>query len=212
MSQSITNISITDFSTIGAPASYTVYKIVLKSATKTWTVSRRYSEFETFHKQLKALGIASSAPFPSKKLSNNSKIVEERIKGLDFYVKDLLKIHANDSKFWTKSFVISFFEIDLPKLYQSSEQARIALLSNARKTEISNDSNQDNVNNQNIVMMKQDSALDQLSLVIQRQKQMGIAISEELDAQNKLLDKLSVDVDQSALKMKMTDKKLKKLF
>ncbi|KAI9319658.1 Phox homologous domain-containing protein [Dichotomocladium elegans] len=58
------------------------------------------------------------------------------------------------------------------------------------------------------VMNEQDAQIEQFSDLLARQKQLGLAIGDELDAQNQLLDELDANVDRTALKLKFADKKL----
>ncbi|KAI8906722.1 Phox homologous domain-containing protein [Gorgonomyces haynaldii] len=61
-------------------------------------------------------------------------------------------------------------------------------------------------------MQDQDRALEQLSQIVSRQKEIGIAIGQELDSQNKLLDMLDEDVTQTSGNLKTSDNKLKRLL
>jgi len=57
----------------------------------------------------------------------------------------------------------------------------------------------------------QDEQLDQLMSVLKRQGQIGQAIGDELDLQNKLLEDLDADVDRTKAKLKKTGKTLVKV-
>lgn len=57
-------------------------------------------------------------------------------------------------------------------------------------------------------MEDQDRNLEILSTVVRRQKQIGLAIGNELEAQNQLLDELDVSIDRTKRNMKSTTKKL----
>jgi regulator of vacuolar morphogenesis len=57
-------------------------------------------------------------------------------------------------------------------------------------------------------MNEQDEALDMLSTIIRRQQQIGIAIGNELDLQNRLLEDLDEGVDRVAENLKGAGKKL----
>lgn len=57
----------------------------------------------------------------------------------------------------------------------------------------------------------QDQQLDALLITLKRQAQIGTAISDELDYQNKLLDELDADVDRTRSKLKKTGKTLTKV-
>lgn len=60
-------------------------------------------------------------------------------------------------------------------------------------------------------MTNQDQQLDDLMSTLKRQAQIGSAIGEELDYQNKLLDELDADVDRTRAKLKKTGKTLVKV-
>lgn len=60
-------------------------------------------------------------------------------------------------------------------------------------------------------MTNQDDQLDQLAQVLGRQKQIGLAITDELDLQNKMLEDLDADVDRTKAKLKKTGKTLVKV-
>jgi regulator of vacuolar morphogenesis len=57
----------------------------------------------------------------------------------------------------------------------------------------------------------QDEQLEQLMSVLKRQGQIGQAIGDELDLQNKLLEELDADVDRTQAKLKKTGKTLVKV-
>ncbi|KAG8803861.1 hypothetical protein FRC17_006100 [Serendipita sp. 399] len=60
-------------------------------------------------------------------------------------------------------------------------------------------------------MKDQDSQLDGLSAILQRQMHIGQAISTEIDEQNKILDEMSEDVDRVTDKIKKANKTMAKL-
>ncbi|XP_054715781.1 sorting nexin-24-like [Uloborus diversus] len=69
---------------------YTVFQIEVYSSGKCHTIERRYRAFHSLHKQLKHILIAPD--FPPKKVRNlNPKVLEQRRKGLESYLQDLLK-------------------------------------------------------------------------------------------------------------------------
>lgn len=74
------------------------------------------------------------------------------------------------------------------------------------------------VENQQLLQMQrddmkdQDKELEHLSAVINRQKELGIAINEELALQNELLDELDTEVDRTTAKLKYADKKIGKIL
>lgn len=57
-------------------------------------------------------------------------------------------------------------------------------------------------------MEDQDSSLDALSSIIRRQKQIGMAIGNELDVQNQLLGELDEGVDRTKRNLANVGKKL----
>lgn len=61
------------------------------------------------------------------------------------------------------------------------------------------------------IIKEQDSGLDELSKIIQRQKMMGKTIGEEIDYQNEIIDDISMGVDQTNQKLIKTDKHVKKV-
>lgn len=56
----------------------------------------------------------------------------------------------------------------------------------------------------------QEKELEQLSKVIQRQKELGVAINEELALQNELLDELDSEVDRTSAKLHYANKRVGK--
>lgn len=60
-------------------------------------------------------------------------------------------------------------------------------------------------------MVDQDAQLDQLSAILQRQAHIGMAISTEIDEQNKILDDMTEDVDRVTGKIKKGNKLLGQL-
>lgn len=61
---------------------------------------------------------------------------------------------------------------------------------------------------QNEVMGLQDKTLEELATVVGRQKQLGMAIGDEIEAQNDLLLDIELKVDTTAAKMKSAGKRL----
>lgn len=60
-------------------------------------------------------------------------------------------------------------------------------------------------------MDEQDTQLSQLTSILRRQRQIGIAISNEVEQQNEILDDLSNDVDRVGLKLGAANKQLRRL-
>ncbi|KLO13933.1 syntaxin [Schizopora paradoxa] len=64
---------------------------------------------------------------------------------------------------------------------------------------------------QQVQMDQQDQQLSQLSSILLRQKQLGLAIHQEVAEQNELLDGLSGDVDRTGTKLDAARKQLRRL-
>ncbi|KAF9425941.1 hypothetical protein BGZ94_007081 [Podila epigama] len=60
-------------------------------------------------------------------------------------------------------------------------------------------------------MKQQDDHIEQFNAILQRQKHIGLAIGQELDNQIQLLDELDRDVDRTALKLGLVNKKIGKI-
>ncbi|KAI8597584.1 hypothetical protein EDD21DRAFT_385115 [Dissophora ornata] len=60
-------------------------------------------------------------------------------------------------------------------------------------------------------MAQQDNSIEQFSAVLRRQREIGMAIGQELDNQNQLLDELDRDVDRTTLKLGLANKKIGKI-
>ncbi|ESW98693.1 hypothetical protein HPODL_04306 [Ogataea parapolymorpha DL-1] len=65
---------------------------------------------------------------------------------------------------------------------------------------------------QQLLMNKQDTELDQLRSILNRQKQIGLTINEELSVQNELLQGLENQVDSSQQKMNSAKKKIGRIL
>jgi len=64
---------------------------------------------------------------------------------------------------------------------------------------------------QQVSMERQDTQLEQLTSILQRQKQLGIAINNELVQHMELLDGLSDDMDRVGGKLTAAKKQLNRL-
>ena len=60
-------------------------------------------------------------------------------------------------------------------------------------------------------MERQDGEMDDLLVVIKRQREIGVMMGVELDRQNKQLDELSSDVDIITQRQEMGQKRLDKI-
>ncbi|KAI9489971.1 Phox homologous domain-containing protein [Zychaea mexicana] len=58
------------------------------------------------------------------------------------------------------------------------------------------------------VMQDQDQQVEQFSAILARQRQLGLAIGDELETQNEVLDELDTGVDRTNVKLKFAKKKL----
>ncbi|KAK5989872.1 Vacuolar morphogenesis-like-like protein [Cladobotryum mycophilum] len=73
------------------------------------------------------------------------------------------------------------------------------------------------LDNQGVLMLQkqemhaQDAQIEQLAAIIRRQKEMGIQISEEVERQTELLDSLEADVDRVDGKVKVANRRIKKM-
>lgn len=71
--------------------------------------------------------------------------------------------------------------------------------------------NQELLNYQNQIMKDQDLHIEQFSQILGRQKEIGFAISNELESQVQILESLEVQVDKTATKLAFANKKLAKI-
>ncbi|KAK9695548.1 hypothetical protein K7432_012896 [Basidiobolus ranarum] len=71
--------------------------------------------------------------------------------------------------------------------------------------------NEELLNFQQQLMENQDQNLDQFSSILERQKQLGLTIHQELDSQNQLLEELDDQVDRSGAKLKRASKLVKQI-
>lgn len=61
------------------------------------------------------------------------------------------------------------------------------------------------------IIRKQDQELEMLASVVRRQKEIGMAISDEVEFQNGLLEEVDESISRTAVNMKIAERKLKKL-
>ncbi|CAB5366586.1 unnamed protein product [Rhizophagus irregularis] len=64
------------------------------------------------------------------------------------------------------------------------------------------------INLQKQTMEDQDSHVEQFSAILSRHKHIGLAIGQELDYQNQLLNELDGDLDRTADKLRFTTRKM----
>lgn len=60
-------------------------------------------------------------------------------------------------------------------------------------------------------MQEQDQDVDELSKIIRRQREMGLAIKDEVEVQNEMLNQMDKDADRLEAKMKVANSKARKL-
>ncbi len=218
-----------------------MYKIVLhKERNAPWYVYRRYSEFFEFDTQIRKQGFSLGYKLPPKLLTTNSKSLEARKVELDKYVNSLAEfgndfwnhpltinffdvplepVHRTETKniptrylfFIIGAFAYVRAVLLSPTAPKSSYTARSNRLFGV-ETEITRKlDNNGVVSHQTQLMQRQDESLDKLSQVIQRQKQMGLQINEELDLQNDLLDELALRTETTDSRVTSARKRLDKL-
>jgi regulator of vacuolar morphogenesis len=82
----------------------------------------------------------------------------------------------------------------------------------AKETEVTRGlDNEGIVHYQQQLMEDQDQQVEQFSAILNRQKQLGYAIGDELETQNQMLDELDRDGGRTQTKMKFANKKLAKI-
>ena len=64
---------------------------------------------------------------------------------------------------------------------------------------------------QKSTMVHQDTALDELLGIIRRQKEVGMAIGQELEGQNTMLEELDEEVDRTESRLKVADRRLESI-
>nr|AVV27001.1 Rheb [Hemiarma marina] len=70
---------------------FTVYKVKIQSELGSWTVARRYSQFDDLNKRLAISNPSAALPLPKKKLvgNQNKDFIEQRRVALDKYVREI---------------------------------------------------------------------------------------------------------------------------
>ncbi|ORZ13090.1 hypothetical protein BCR42DRAFT_355345 [Absidia repens] len=82
----------------------------------------------------------------------------------------------------------------------------------AKETEVTRGlDNEGIVKYQQQLMQDQDQQVEQFSAILNRQKQLGYAIGDELETQNEMLDELDRDVGRTQTKLKFANKKMGKI-
>ncbi|KAH7880663.1 syntaxin [Lentinula edodes] len=95
------------------PKTHTVYQIDIRGNVRSWSIWRRYSEFDDLHVELvKGTGSPPPVPLPPKhkysilRSHNNPSLLEERKTGLEAYLRAI--IGAKEDK-WREAFVFKEF-------------------------------------------------------------------------------------------------------
>ncbi|KAG0164177.1 hypothetical protein DFQ30_010392 [Apophysomyces sp. BC1015] len=79
----------------------------------------------------------------------------------------------------------------------------------AKETEMTRGLDNDGLlGHQQQLMSDQDQQVEQFSAILSRQKQLGLAISDELETQNQILEELDGDIGRTQTKLKFSHKKL----
>lgn len=113
---SIQSIFIKDTETRGTGSkSYTVYRITVQGAVRSWQIWRRYSEFATLHHDLIEQTTTPPAPLPPKHTfsilpvlgrGSSDSVIEERRTGLETYLRAIL---ASKDPQWRDTFLFKDF-------------------------------------------------------------------------------------------------------
>ncbi|KAG2175700.1 hypothetical protein INT43_001347 [Umbelopsis isabellina] len=96
MSENIQAIYVRNAENRNKPNPHTVYRIEIHAAVRTWSIWKRYSEFEKFHNQLVAQFPKHPPPnaLPAKhwftKTYGNVDLIEDRRRGLDAYLRGIM--------------------------------------------------------------------------------------------------------------------------
>lgn len=122
------DISIPSASTSNTSKPYTVYNITLRLPLRSYTVSKRYSDFETFHKSLtEQVGTSPPATLPGKSWFKSTvsspELTEARRQELEKYLQTINEI--DDSR-WRSTSVWRAF-LNLPSSFTSSNSKAGAL-------------------------------------------------------------------------------------
>ncbi|KAG0214496.1 hypothetical protein BGX28_001950 [Mortierella sp. GBA30] len=101
MAETIQAIYIRDYESRSQPKPHTVFRVEVHAAVRTWSVWKRYSEFEQLHDRLLELFPDSPPPqhLPAKhwwqSTMDNPELLEERRAGLETYLRGILS-HRDD--------------------------------------------------------------------------------------------------------------------
>ncbi|KAG7099278.1 hypothetical protein E1B28_001137 [Marasmius oreades] len=106
-------VHIIDYQERPKPKPHTVYRIQIQANVRSWTMWRRYSEFDDLNVELtKATGAPPPAPLPPKhkfslfRSHSDPQLLEERKVGLEFYLRAI--VSAKDD-IWRETFAFKDF-------------------------------------------------------------------------------------------------------
>ena len=97
--------------------SYAAYNIATTlSNGQLWNVWRRYSEFVSFHSELKKEGVTGRPALPQKKWLGNlePEFIQKRVKELEAYVSDVLRMPQGQKLFSLRNFLQPALRKDWP--------------------------------------------------------------------------------------------------
>ncbi|KAG0260637.1 hypothetical protein DFQ27_003433 [Actinomortierella ambigua] len=106
MTETIQAIYVRDYETRDKPKPHTVYRVEVHAAVRTWSVWKRYSEFDTLHDRFVELFPNNPPPEPLPKkhwwqvTMDSPELLEERRAGLEIYLRGILS-HRDDR--WRKT-------------------------------------------------------------------------------------------------------------
>ncbi|KAK3832593.1 MAG: hypothetical protein JOS17DRAFT_683704 [Linnemannia elongata] len=101
MAETLQAIYVRDYETRSQPKPHTVFKVEVHAAVRTWSVWKRYSEFETLNERYLELfpDHPPPQPLPTKhwwqSTMDNPELLEERRAGLETYLRGILS-HRDD--------------------------------------------------------------------------------------------------------------------
>ncbi|KAG0319716.1 hypothetical protein BGZ97_001591 [Linnemannia gamsii] len=101
MAETLQAIYVRNYETRSQPKPHTVFKVEVHAAVRTWSVWKRYSEFETLHERFLELfpDHPPPQPLPTKhwwqSTMDNPELLEERRAGLETYLRGILS-HRDD--------------------------------------------------------------------------------------------------------------------
>ena len=123
-------ISIPSTSTSSTDPPYTLYNITLRLPVRSFTVSKRYSDFHSLHESLtKNVGSPPPTSLPSKswfsKTTSNAHLAETRREGLEAYLKAINK--SSDSRWRNDPAWRSFLNLPSSSFSSTADRAHGAL-------------------------------------------------------------------------------------